>query len=309
MRFGASTLKQLKRPFWIDSATVEHRSVLLKETVDFLSVREGGFYLDATLGGGGHASAILERGGCVLGIERDPQALTVAQSRVGKNVCFQAVLGNFKNLKELSHSSGYKVFDGIVFDLGLSSFQLKTPGRGFSYSLSEPLDMRASPDLTLTAADIVNGFTKDRLYEIFIKFGEERLSSRLADLIEKRRVLNKIESTGDLYEIIGSLAPKEEDRRKIASRVFQALRIYLNNELDNLKEALPRALEMLRIGGSLVVISFHSIEDRLVKNFFVERARVGKGMILTKRPVRPQVIELRRNPSSRSARLRALKKI
>ena len=291
------------------TSAITHKSVLLKETADFLNVTPGGIFLDATLGGGGHTKEILRRGGRVIGIDRDPQALEIVRSEIGDNKNFRGTLGNFNQIDRVAKEYGGTEFNGVVFDLGLSSFQLLTEGRGFSFKKDERLDMRTSPTISHTARDVVNNFTREELYEIFTRFGEERLSSRLADLIKARRSVRPIDTTGDLYEIIRSAAGSEINAQKVAQRVFQALRIFVNDEVANLKEALPAALEIMGVKGRLVVISYHSLEDRLVKGFFLRCEKEGKAKILTKHPIVPAREEISENTSSRSGKLRAVEKI
>lgn len=292
-----------------EKASGFHPSALLGEAVEFLNVRQGGIYLDATLGGGGHTEGIILKGGTVLGIDRDPQALSAARRRIGEDRHFKAVLGNFRDLRTIASESGFSVFDGILFDLGLSLFQLRNGGRGFSYLTEDDLDMRSDPRIALTAKQVVNDFSRDSLYEIFVKFGEERLSSRLADFIENRRRVTPVNTTGDLFRIIREVAGSDREAFPTASRVFQALRIFVNDELENLKESLPRAFEILSAKGRLVAISYHSLEDRIVKNLFKEEQSRGRGRILTNRPLPPSICEKQENRWSRSAKLRALEKI
>lgn len=290
-------------------STITHKTVLLKETIDFLNVTPGGVFLDATLGGGGHAKEILRRGGRVIGIDRDPQALEIARENIGDNQNFRGILGNFNQVDRVAKEYDGTEFNGVIFDLGLSSFQLLTEGRGFSFKKNERLDMRSGPEILLTARDVVNNFTKEEIYEIFTRFGEERLSSRLADLIKARRSISPIDTTGDLYEIIRFVAGSEINAQKVAQRVFQALRIFVNDEVRNIKLALPAALGILTVNGRLAVISYHSLEDRLVKEFFLRCEKEGRVKILTKRPIVPSKEEISGNPSSRSGKLRAVEKI
>jgi len=291
------------------TSLITHKSVLLKETVDFLNVTPGGIFADATLGGGGHTKEILRRGGRVIGIDRDPQALEMARKEIGDNKNFRGTLGNFNQIDRVAKEYNEPEFNGVIFDLGLSSFQLLGTGRGFSFKKDERLDMRASPTISQTARDVINNFTREEIYEIFTKFGEERLSSRLADLIKARRSISPIDTTRDLYEIIRFVAGSEINAQKVAQRVFQALRIFVNDEVRNLKEALPAALEIMRVRGRLVVISYHSLEDRIVKEFFRRCEKEGKVKILTKHPIVPAREEVYENTSSRSGKLRAVEKI
>lgn len=299
------------------SLPYEHEPVLLREVVKALGVRRGGKYIDATAGMGGHTREILKRGGQVLGIDSDPEAIKILKSSVrefltktkneasppvprtgyskAQNKKLVLVRGNFKNLKQIAQNCGFKNVAGILFDLGLSSWQIEKSGRGFSYLRDEPLDMRVDPRLKMTAAEIINHSSKEELSKIFSKFGEEVTSISIADTLIDAR---PIRTTRELVEAIG------EDRHKLA-RVFQALRIVVNNELDNLKEALPQAIELLEKKGRLVVISFHSLEDRIIK--FGLKVKILK--IITKKMIRPSKEELMRNPRSRSARMRIAERI
>lgn len=291
------------------NSQIKHRSVLLKEAADFLNITPGGVFLDATLGGGGHTREIIRRGGRVVGIDCDPQALAVVQEELGSSKNFRGTLGNFSQIDKIAKECSCVGARGIIFDLGLSALQLLSEGRGFSFKKNEMLDMRASPMIPLTARDVINNFTRDEIYEIFTKFGEERLSSRLADLVEARRSVKAINTTGDLYGIVRFVAGSEVKARAVAQRIFQALRIFVNDEVRNLKVALPRALEVLGVGGRLVIISYHSLEDRLVKEFFLRWKKEGRVKILTKRPIIPAGDEVYRNISSRSGKLRAVEKM
>jgi len=287
-----------------------HKPVLLKEAIEFLNVKAGEKYIDATVGGGGHSEAILKAQGEILGIDCDPEAIKSAREYLSSacpNTSWQLARGNFKDLKEIATANGFVPVAGILFDLGVSSCQLETPKRGFSFNLEGPLDMRMDPDLKVTAADLVNVLGENELAEIFFKFGEERYSRRIARAICCARQVAPIETANKLAEIILRARPRRGrfDRTHPATRCFQALRIAVNDELNNLKRALPQALEILKPGGQLVVLSFHSLEDRIVKNFLKSAAGEGKLQILTKKPIRPTYEEIEANPRSRSAKLRA----
>lgn len=288
---------------------VTHQSVLLTESMTFLAVRQGGFYLDATLGEGGHSRGILERGGRVLALDRDEEALIRGEDSLVGQGNYLALPGNFRQMGELVKSQGFDAFDGVLFDLGLSLWQLRGSGRGFSYLTDEPLDMRMNHRQKLTAEQVLNEFDRNQLRQILVRLGEERLSDRLVDLIEKHRSTGRIKTSGELSSLVGQLVGDPGQRRSVSARVFQALRIFVNDELEDLRQALPQALELLRIGGRLVVISFHSLEDRLVKNFFRRWEESGRVAILTPRPVRPSIVELSQNPASRSAKLRAISRV
>jgi 16S rRNA (cytosine1402-N4)-methyltransferase len=296
-----------------------HQPVLLKEVIEALKVKKDGKYFDGTVGGGGHAQAILKLGGKILGLDCDPEALASAREYLttacpssiknrGPNATWRLVRGNFKDLARIAQENDFVPVDGVLLDLGVSLYQLKTPQRGFSFNLAGPLDMRMDPDLKVTAADLINGLNKSELEKLFGKLGEERLARRLAGAIVEARRLKPISTCQQLVEIILKVKSR---RGKIhpATQVFQALRIVVNDELNNLKEVLPGALAILKSKGRLVVISFHSGEDRIVKYFFKEKAEEGKLKIITKKPIKPSWEEIKENPHSRSAKLRVAEKI
>lgn len=294
-----------------------HEPVLLKEVIQYLGVKKGEKYIDATVGGGGHTAAILKLGGKVLGIDCDPEAIKAARTYLasacppGKHCSWRLVRGNFKDIFQIAKREGFLNVSGILFDLGVSSYQLETAERGFSFNLKGPLDMRMDPSLRVTAADLVNGLNKGELDELFSKFGQEHYSRRLAEAIIRARSLRPIKTTGELVEIINQALPTKRRRRKLhpATRVFQALRIAVNDELNNLKKSLPQALDLLKPKGRLVVISFHSGEDRIVKQQFKAAEEHGLVRIITDKPVRPTAEEIKRNPRSRSAKLRVGEKM
>lgn len=296
-----------------------HKPVLLKEVIEFLDPEPGQRLIDATCGLGGHARAILERigpKGKLLCLDVDRKALELCKKSLkGKeNVVF--VEGNFRDLKAIARSQGFANVDGILYDLGLSSFQLEDTVRGFSFRKDSPLDMRMSEKTFLLASDLVNSLPEKDLAELFTKYGEERFARRIAKQIVKNRTKKRIERTSDLVDIILKTVPYKFSRIHPATKVFQALRIAVNQELENLESSLPQAVELLRPfdfaqsrGGRVVVISFHSLEDRIVKNFFKEKSRSKKLKILTKKPIIPKIDEIKMNPRSRSAKLRAAEKI
>lgn len=287
-----------------------HKPALLKETIEFLNICPGKRYIDATVGGGGHSEAILKKGGIVLGIDCDPEALRAAKERLS-SACpgapWRLARGNFANLKKIAKKIGFGKVAGVLLDLGVSTYQLETGRRGFSFKKDGPLDMRMDPSLQVTAADLVNKLGENELYEIFKKFGEERFARRIAGAICRARRLKPIINTNQLAEIILRARPRRGrfDRTHPATRCFQALRIAVNDELNNLQKALLQAFEILEPKGRLVVISFHSLEDRIVKWFLKEKEAEGKMTILTKKPIRPGKEEVDLNPRSRSAKLRA----
>ncbi len=266
--------------------------------------------MDATLGDGGHSIEILKREGKVVAIDVDPQALARAHQRfedLGINKeRYKLVLGNFRNLNSLTKTS--LEFDGVLFDLGVSSLQLDSPLRGFSFSKSGPLDMRMDPALGVKALDLVNGLNKGELNELFIKLGEEKHSRKLADAVVFARGVGKIETTLQLADIIEKTVGRK-GKIHPATKVFQALRMAVNDEPGALEEALPQGFGKLKGGGKILIISFHSLEDRIVKNTFKKWEEEGLGKIETDKPIVPNPEEVFENPRSRSAKLRIFKKI
>lgn len=290
-----------------------HTSVLLRETIEALDVTPRKQFIDCTLGGGGHTLAILERGGSVLGIDTDEYAIGYVAERI-KNLELRVknqvilVKGNFRDLEKLARENGFDKPNGILFDLGVSSYQFDTPERGFSFVKDAALDMRMDRDLTVSAKDLVNGLTRHELTELFQKLGEERFARKIAEAIVKKRENGTIETTGELAKIIRHTVPGGKSGIHPATRVFQALRIAVNDELNSLREALPQAVELLPSNGRLAVISFHSLEDRIVKQAFTQFSSEGIGISLTKKPITPTDMELADNPRSRSAKLRVFER-
>jgi len=285
-----------------------HQPVLLKQTLGYLDPNPGENFIDCTFGFGGHSLALLEKNGPdgkILGIEQDKEVLEKAVS----NERLILVNDNFKNLGEIVKESEFGKVDGILFDLGVSSWHFDQSGRGFSFKRDEPLLMTCSQD-GFSAQEIINQWSKEELVSIFKEYGQERYAGPIAEAIYKQRKIEPIKTTGRLVEIISQVVPMKYQQGRIhfATRIFQALRIAVNDELDNLKQALPQALEILERNGRLVVISFHSLEDRIVKNFFRESAKKGEAEILTKKPIVPDEEETKLNPRSRSAKLRAIEK-
>jgi len=284
------------------------------EVISFLDPKPGEDFVDCTVGLGGHALAILERtkpSGRVLGIDADPSILERLRRKVeGTDYEKRLVLvcDNFANLGEIVEKHAFRRVSGVLFDLGLSSWHLEESGRGFSFLRDEPLDMRYSPENPLTAEAVVNFWSLRDLWRILRVYGQERFSRRIAEEIVRSRPLR---TTVDLVMAVERATPSWYHRGRIhfATKTFQALRIAVNNELENLEKALPQALNIMGKGGRLVVIAFHSLEDRIVKNFLKEKARKGVVKILTKKPVRPSRAEVAENPRARSARLRAALKV
>jgi 16S rRNA (cytosine1402-N4)-methyltransferase len=299
-----------------------HIPVLLQAALSFLQVRPGGVYIDGTVGGGGHAAAILAAsapGGRLLGLDRDPAALEVARERLalyGDRATFRR--GSFADLIPLAQ--GFIPADGVLLDLGLSSLQLADPTRGFSFSQDSPLDMRYDPSEGPTAADLVNTLSVRELTDLLYRYGEEKQARRIAEALVAARPIYR---TAELASLIERTVGRRE-RIHPATRTFQALRIAVNRELEALEAALPQALEVLRPGGRLVVISFHSLEDRIVKQFLRRESRDclcppeipvclcghrAQVRVLTPKPIRPDAAEVAANPRARSARLRAAEKV
>jgi len=286
---------------------IYHRPVMLVETLEALRVQPGGRYIDCTIGEGGHAEVILEAsapGGLLLGLDVDPEAIEIARRRLekfGRN-CF-LVQENFRNLWEICQRYHFHPVHGVLFDLGVSSLQLEKEGRGFSFQREAPLDMRFDPRESLTAEDIVNRFPEEELALILRKYGEERHSHRIAHCIVQNR---PIKTTLQLAELVSRAVNGRRGRIHPATRTFQALRIAVNHELENLSLALKAAVKVLGQGGRLVVISFHSLEDRLVKNFMRQEERLR---VVLRKVLRPSPEEVQRNPRSRSAKLRVAERL
>ncbi|MEM2738060.1 MAG: 16S rRNA (cytosine(1402)-N(4))-methyltransferase RsmH [Candidatus Bathyarchaeia archaeon] len=292
-----------------------HLPVMKDEVIRFLDPKPGEDFVDCTVGLGGHALAILERNkpdGRVLGIDFDPQILEDLKLRVrGKEFekRFILVCDNFANLEEIAKKHGFASVSGVLFDLGLSSWHLETSRRGFSLWRNEPLDMRYNPKVnTLTAETILNTWNLTDIERILRVYGQERFARRIAKKIVESRPLR---STIDLVIAVEGATPRWYHRRRIhfATKTFQALRIAVNNELENLEKALPQAINVLGVGGKLAVIAFHSLEDRIVKNFMRTKAKEGAVKILTKKPIRPSEKEVKENPRARSAKLRVAMKV
>ena len=307
---------------------MQHIPVLLEETTALLAPERGGLFVDCTLGLGGHTAALLTANprARVIGIDRDPAALRLAESRLQPFAERVRLLpGEFSRLEELLEAAQVDKVDGILADIGVSSLQLETAERGFSFRLEGPLDMRMGPG-ELTASEVVNRYREADLERIFRDFGEERQARRIARAIVARRDEQAIQSTSDLRQVVHRVLGRRPSHRKRridpATRVFQAIRIEVNKELSGLESLLDQAVRLLRRDGRLVVISYHSLEDRIVKNKLRDLARgevdqiTGRPRsetqvieVLTKRPVRPGEAEIAANPRSRSARLRAARRL
>lgn len=293
-----------------------HKPVLLDDVLSQLKLRPGHVVVDATVGSGGHAQAILERiqpGGYLVAIDQDQEALTRAQERL-KSVGGPYILkhSNFTRLDEILTSLNLSQVNAVFLDIGFSSDQLEDSNRGFSFLRDGPLDMRMDQTAAIkTAADIVNKARERELATIFSEFGEERHAKRMAHRIAQDREKKPIHTTGELKELIEEVAAPSRRFGRIhpATRIFQALRIAVNRELEALEQVLPQAFERLLSGGKLAVISFHSLEDRLVKHFFLKQKYNGRGKILTRKPIRPSAMEVEENPRARSAKLRVIERV
>lgn len=307
----------------------KHISVLYEESIDALRIKDGGLYVDGTLGGGGHSYGILSRNSLcsLIGIDRDSEAIEAASKRLlefGERAVI--VKNNFCNVKDILRERNIKTIDGAVLDLGVSSYQLDNAERGFSYMQSAPLDMRMNREDTLTARDVVNSYSKEELTRIFFDYGEEKWSKRIAEFIAKEREKAPIETTGELTRIIKAAIPQKArlDGGHPAKRVFQAIRIEVNGELKILDKAVRDFIDVLSPGGRLAVITFHSLEDRIVKNAFrsmAEGCTCPKDFpicvcgnkptvkIVNRKPIIPCRDEQDGNPRSKSAKLRIAEKL
>lgn len=289
----------------------EHIPVLLKEVIDFLHIKNQGSYIDATLGAGGHTLEICKRGGKVLGIDADINMLEVVRRRL-KTACpgVFTTQGNFRNIYKIAKGEGFDDVDGILFDLGVSTLHLKDFKRGFSFTEEDsPLDMRLDPNSqNVTGADLLNTLRQDQLVELFRNGMSEGGARKLSKETVKARRLKKIEKVKDFLGIIAKI-PREGFKTNFATKPFMALRIAVNSELDNLDSGLAGAFEILKRGGRLAVISFHSGEDGVVKDFFKKKEEERQGKIITKKPVVAGREEVSRNRKARSAKLRVIKKI
>ncbi len=289
-----------------------HIPVLLDEVLEYLQPKEGQNFIDCTIGGGGHSFKILSctgPNGKVLGIDLSPEAIEkIDDQRRALNLRERIILSNdnFANLEEIVELNSFSPVHGILLDLGLSSDLIEDSGRGFSFMRDETLDMRFNPELgKLTAQEIVNQYSEKTLREIFWRYGEERYSPRIAQEIVKNRKRKKIQTSAQLSELIKN-ALGFRFQIKILARIFQSLRIVVNQELENLQQVLTSSLDILSPSGRIVVISYHTLEDRIVKRFFKGE---DSFKILTKKPITPTNEEIKKNPRSRSAKLRVAEKI
>jgi len=287
-----------------------HLPVLLEEVITLLDVRQDGIYVDATIGLGGHSEHLLRYigpGGKIIGIDRDDAALEIAEKRLSdRRIILRR--GSFADLESLLLAEGVSSVDGILLDLGVSMLQLKTPDRGFSFLSDERLDMRMDNRQRKSAWDVVNSYSEKELTRILKEYGEERLSRKIAAAILRIRNKDTIDTCSELADIVERVYGGR-GRIHPATRTFQALRIEVNRELQQLTDGLEASQRLLKKGGRLCVIAYHSLEDRIVKRFVAERSKKGELKILTKKPVTASIEEQRLNPSSRSAKLRAAEKI
>ncbi len=302
-----------------------HKSVLLNETIDGLNIQPDGIYVDGTLGGGGHAYEVCRRlgdKGSIVGIDQDAAAIEAAGNRLkdfGEKVTI--VRSNYCDMKSKLHELGIDKVDGIVLDLGVSSYQLDTAERGFSYREAAPLDMRMDTRQKMTARDIVNDYEEMELYRVIRDYGEDKFAKNIAKHIVAARKVKPIETTGELTEIIRASIPMKYQKKSghPAKRTFQAIRIELNRELEVLKDSLDDMIDLLNPGGRLCIITFHSLEDRIVKSAFRKNenpctcpsdfpvcvcGKVSKGSILTRKPILPSEEEMEENSRAKSAKLR-----
>ena len=303
----------------------KHKSVLLNETIDGLNIKPDGIYVDGTLGGGGHAYEVCRRlgeKGSIIGIDQDAAAIEAASARLkdfGEKVTI--VRSNYCDMKSKLHELGIDKVDGIVLDLGVSSYQLDTAERGFSYREDAPLDMRMDRRQKMTARDIVNDYTEADLYRVIRDYGEDKFAKNIAKHIVQARAVKPVETTAELSEIIRASIPMKFQKKSghPAKRTFQAIRIELNRELDVLRDSLDDMIDLLNPGGRLCIITFHSLEDRIVKSAFRKNenpctcppdfpvcvcGKKSKGSIITKKPILPSEEELEYNSRSKSAKLR-----
>ena len=299
-----------------------HIPVLTKEILNYLNLKKGGVYIDCTLGGGGHSKAILENiypYGLLIGIDQDTEAIETVQEELKNYIDkVKLVRGNFKNLEEILSDLNIERVSGIIFDLGVSFHQLKEKKRGFSFKEDSHLDMRMDLTQKFNADILINSYSEKNLAEIFEKYGEERFSKRIARIIVTERKKKVIATTKQLADLIIKTLPGAKKRKTWrihpATRVFQAIRIEVNQELKALEKGLNQAIRVLEDKGRICVISYHSLEDRIVKHLFKEAEREGKEQkngglkIITKKPIRPSLEEVRDNPKARSAKLRVAEK-
>lgn len=292
-----------------------HIPVLLQETIEIFKPTTGQQFVDATADGGGHTFAIWERikpSGTILAIDKDRHLIaTLAQKAAQVHAHIIAAQGSFTDLPQILHTHGIERIDGILFDLGYSSYHIEEAGRGFTFQKDEPLDMRYdvwSLD-GITAAEVVNRYPERELADIIFRFGEERYARKIAKAIAEVRKKTSIRTSRQLAEAVERAVPRRGRRIHPATKTFQALRIFVNRELDELEEAIPHAIEALVKGGTVIIISFHSLEDRIVKHTFRSEQQKGTIQLPFKKPIIPGAEEMKKNPRARSAKLRAAIKL
>ena len=304
-----------------------HTPVLYYETLDNLVINPDGIYIDCTLGGGSHSEGILERlsdKGLLISIDQDTNAIEYSKKRLEKfGSKWKVFKGNFENIDTIAYMAGVDKVDGILMDIGVSSKQLDDPDRGFSYRYDVKLDMRMNTEQKISAYDIVNTYTEEQLSKIIFEYGEERHARKIAKLIVEERKSSPIEKTSDLIALIKRAYPERASKHP-AKKTFQAIRIEVNRELEVLENAMSKAVELLKVGGRLAIITFHSLEDRIVKNKFKDLATackcpkdipicvcggVKKFEIITKKPIIPIDDELKNNNRAHSSKLRILERI
>jgi 16S rRNA (cytosine1402-N4)-methyltransferase len=293
-----------------------HTPVLLKEVTDLLRVNIGKSYIDATIGGGGHTEVILSLGGKVLGIDVDQDALDFVKKNLKSRIQSSDLVlakGNFSNLEEIAHLNKFDLVSGILFDLGVSSHQVDTANRGFSFLKEGPLDMRMDKNSSVTAETLVNLLGKGELYDLFNKFGQEHRAWAVSNSIIRARRVKAIQTTEALADVIAQAygirgEVSDFTKNKINQKVFQALRMAVNNELENIQIALPQALKLLDKKGRIAVISFHSLEDGIVKKTFKDFKDKNLGKIIIEKPIEATEGEIKQNPRARSAKLRVFEK-
>lgn len=306
----------------------EHKPVLLNETIDNLHVKPEGTYVDGTLGGGGHAYEVVKRlspQGRFIGIDQDADAIRAAGQKLAEFGNVTLIRSNYCSIREELMGNNVTGVDGIVLDLGVSSYQLDTPQRGFSYMSDAPLDMRMDQRNNLTAGDIINGYSEAELYRVIRDYGEDRFAKNIAKHIVAARTVKKIETTYELVDAIRSAIPMKIQKTMghPAKQTFQAIRIELNRELDVLEGTLDTMIDLLNPGGRICIITFHSLEDRIVKNAFRRNenpctcppglpvcvcGKVSRGKVITRKPIIPDEKEMEENPRSKSAKLRVFEK-
>lgn len=301
----------------------KHEPIMLNECIENLNIKKDGIYVDGTMGGAGHSSKIVEKldGGLLIGIDRDQEAIEASKKRLAKYSNVKYVHGRHEDIISHLKSLGIEKIDGVLLDLGISSYQIDEGTRGFSYTKDAELDMRMDQSQELSAKDIVNNYDEHELEDIFRKYGEEKFSKRIAERIISERKVKEIATTYELADIVRSAVPK--DAVNSFKRIFQALRIEVNGELKELKKAILDIASVLNVGGRICIITFHSLEDRIVKEAFLELQ--GKctcpkdfpkcvcgyksyGKVITKKPIVPSDEEMERNPRSKSAKLRVFER-